>query len=908
MVFGSDNDGLFVHLPSGCGRPTVMLSTTQTTVSGPFSVKAEFNERVFGLTLATIEVINGNKSNPAQQDDANYSFTVTPNLPGEVKIVIPANVCSDQDGKGNLASDTLVVNYEVEPLADVDLELTAFSSNKNPLIYTHFPVTFRIRNNSDQLLSNATVHWVDPPSGVVPKGGDEYSLSQGIVDATGWQIGPLAAGATASITLNYFNLSTVPKTVYAQVIAQTPGDTDSEPNNGTPPTPKEDDEAAITINGDGGDELADLELSFGGSTNEELFINGDVRLTLTNKGPNTADNIQVRLVDAPFLSYLQFDPVVSQGTVPTPVFNSSQEGTIWEVGTLPGGAEATLELELFRVDQSKTAYLFAEVFSSSLDDPDSAPGNDKDFPNNPDEDDETRLIIPGSGGPPADLELSKTANKTKVGVGEEVIYNIFVENAGNYPSDNVTVKDLLPNGLSFLGSTASTGEYNPSTGIWDIGYMSELFLPNAPSLITQASLEIRVRVDDIQQTITNFAQIQTGFDIDATPGNDTDNIPDEDDEAAVTIQKEDPDLLPDLTLANLTNFPSIVEQGEIAFFNFDLINQGAVAVEGDYLISAILSTDSNVGNADDVELGFVPTGNTGVGTIAGVVGGITLPANQPPGNYLLFLFADSENVVEESNESNNFLSTNITVEESIGTEGVDLELNAISSNNHPAQWSFFELSIVVTNNGNQPCSGILVHVTTPDGLVLKGGDEYTATQGDFSPYGENIWELGTLNGNSSAVLDLNYFNKTTARKTVFAQVIAQDQADLDSTPNNNSSETPVEDDEAAVILNDWAANSRGASPLQIGTDQLRKLKILNTYPTVTSQELTIVLSSIMEGTLLQKMYSAKGYEVSQQKIAVIKGINEIKMDVSPFPSGLYYILFLPEGSQPAITNFVKQGL
>ena len=91
-------------------NPTVVLSTSSTTVTGAFTVNIEFNESVNDLTLAEVVVTNGEKSNPAG-GNSSYSFTVTPNSFGLVTINIPAGSAFNNDGIPNEISNTLEVNY-----------------------------------------------------------------------------------------------------------------------------------------------------------------------------------------------------------------------------------------------------------------------------------------------------------------------------------------------------------------------------------------------------------------------------------------------------------------------------------------------------------------------------------------------------------------------------------------------------------------------------------------------------------------------------------------------------------------------------------------------------------------------------------------------------------------------------
>ncbi|MEL6926785.1 MAG: CARDB domain-containing protein, partial [Bacteroidota bacterium] len=301
--------------------------------------------------------------------------------------------------------------------------------------------------------------------------------------------------------------------------------------------------------------------------------------------------------------------------------------------------------------------------------------------------------------------------------------------------------------------------------------------------------------------------------------------------------------LPDLSLANLNNLPAFAKQAAVVNFEFDLINSGSAAVNGDYIVGAILSTDSNIGNVDDVEVGVVNTGNTPVGTIADVQAAITIPADLAPGAYFLILLADTNNVITESNESNNFLSANITIEANDPGEGVDISLAAAASNNTPPQWTFFSIELVVSNEGSESASGVQVQIPVVDGIKLKGGDEFDATQGSFQAYGNRKWNVGSLPAGQSATIVLNYFNTTTSPVSVFAQLTDLAEADTDSTPDNNTSGTPTEDDEVAVLLN-AAASNRGRSLAAPGLEtQVLDFRILKVYPSLTANDTRIVLNS-----------------------------------------------------------------
>lgn len=69
----------------------------------------------------------------------------------------------------------------------------------------------------------------------------------------------------------------------------------------------------------------------------------------------------------------------------------------------------------------------------------------------------------------ADDSLSKTVNPGPYSSGDTAWYNIIVCNNGPGTSYDLTVQDVLPGGFVYAGHTATTGSYNPGSGIWTVG-------------------------------------------------------------------------------------------------------------------------------------------------------------------------------------------------------------------------------------------------------------------------------------------------------------------------------------------------------------------------------------------------------------------------------------------------------
>src|SRR5690606_19671016 len=71
---------------------------------------------------------------------------------------------------------------------------------------------------------------------------------------------------------------------------------------------------------------------------------------------------------------------------------------------------------------------------------------------------------------PSNLEISIDPISPPTYIGNEVTFNIHVQRVGGNNANNVQVMEKLPLGYSITGTPiASSGTYDVSTGIWNIG-------------------------------------------------------------------------------------------------------------------------------------------------------------------------------------------------------------------------------------------------------------------------------------------------------------------------------------------------------------------------------------------------------------------------------------------------------
>jgi uncharacterized repeat protein (TIGR01451 family) len=103
----------------------------------------------------------------------------------------------------------------------------------------------------------------------------------------------------------------------------------------------------------------------------------------------------------------------------------------------------------------------------------------------------------------ADIAVVKTVSDAKPILGDDVTYTITARDNGPDDATGVTVTEVLPNGLVYVGSTATAGTYDAAGGLWTIGGLADS---------ATATLRITVRVEalgTIVNTATKSAETQT---------------------------------------------------------------------------------------------------------------------------------------------------------------------------------------------------------------------------------------------------------------------------------------------------------------------------------------------------------------------------------------------------------------
>lgn len=235
----------------------------------------------------------------------------------------------------------------------------------------------------------------------------------------------------------------------------------------------------------------------------------DILLEKTVDAPDTGsgDTITYTLTVTNLSSTITASGVTVNDLLPSQITYIGQSATIgvydqntgeWAVGDLPPSSSAELEITA-TINDTNTPTITNTASATTI-------TSESDISNNNDSVD----INPTA--PVADVSVTKVANAPTPTLGSIITYTITATN--NSATDiayGMTVTDHLPPQVSFLAEGATSGSYNPSSGIWLVGDVA----PNGSHFLI-----LSVTINDVSSTITNTATI-TSLSNDFTPGNNS---------------------------------------------------------------------------------------------------------------------------------------------------------------------------------------------------------------------------------------------------------------------------------------------------------------------------------------------------------------------------------------------------
>ncbi|MBB5212680.1 isopeptide-forming domain-containing fimbrial protein [Microbulbifer hydrolyticus] len=575
-----------------------------------------------------------------------------------------------------------------------------------------------------------------------------------------WDIGDLAVGETVTLTLSAIVNESVPTDIPTQTNSVV---VDDDGTNGPDPTPdnNRDDEDF---------DIAYVDLAIDKDDAGITAEPGDtVVYTLDYANNGTADATGVVITES-LPDYATFDAGSS-----TAGWVDNGDGTFsFDVGDLAAGETGSVEFAVIIDDPIPSGVEETSNTTSIEDDGDKGP--DQNLEDNDDDE-----VTPIDGRP--DYVIDKIEDFDDPAFpGETISWDIVVTNEGNQDGTGVVVTDTLPTGDYFsAGFTASDGgvvDLDAGTVTWDIG---DLAVGESVTLTLTTTVDENVP-PRVPQQVNSVEVTDDGTNgPDPTPENNTDTEPFDITEVDLFIAKDD---------GGITTTPG----GSVTY----TLNYGNIgsALADNVVITETLP-DNTTFDAANSDPGWVVqddgTITINVGTLdPGENGSVsfTVIVDEPLPAGVEEVFNETEISYDEGRGPDQNLENNNDDDTTPIIAQPDYVIDKIENFDDPANpGDTIEWTIVVSNEGNQDGTGVVVTDTLPDTSLFNS---FTASDGGVIDLdaGTVTWDIGDLAAGESVTLTLSAIVNESVPTDIPTQtnsVVVEDDGNNgeDPTPENN---------------------------------------------------------------------------------------------------------------------------
>jgi uncharacterized repeat protein (TIGR01451 family) len=654
----------------------------------------------------------GTVASGATQTLTITATVVSPN-PGANTATISHSDQFDPDTANN--GDSASINPQ-----HADLQLGKTVNNPTPNVGDTVTFTLTLTDNGPDTATNVTVQ------DLLPAGLTFVSAtpSQGTYNSTtgAWAVGTVTTATAQTLTIQATVVSPAAQTNTASISHSDQFDPDTGNNTASATeTPQR----------------ADLALAK--AVSNPVPNVGDIvsfAVTLGNKGPNAATNVQVTDLLPGGLTFVSATP--SQGTY---------DGTsgVWAVGTVTSGAPQTLVIRA-RVVSPAAQTNTASISHSDQFDPDTG-NNSASAAETPQH---------------ADLAVAKTVSNATPNVGDTVTFTVTVTDIGPDPATNVQLTDLLPAGLALVSATQSQGTYNSATGLWTLGMVGTT---------TPATLTLAARVVSAAAQ-TNTATVSHSDQFDPVSSNNT---------ASATEAPQQADLALTKTVSNPT--PNV---GDTVTFTVTLTDKGpdpATNVAVTDLLPAgltFVAATPSQGSYSSIT-GVWSVGNVSTATAQTLTLQATVASPLAQTNTASIRHSDQFDPVAGNNQA----SATET------PQRADLQITKAVSNATPNVGDTVTFTVTLTNSGPDAATTVTVQDLLPAGLTLVSA---TPSQGTYNST-TGAWAVGTVTATAPQTLTLQATVASPLAQTNTASISHSDQFDPIASNNTASAtETPQQAD------------------------------------------------------------------------------------------------------------------
>ncbi|MDO8567820.1 MAG: DUF11 domain-containing protein, partial [Dehalococcoidales bacterium] len=299
--------------------------------------------------------------------------------------------------------------------------------------------TITVTNNGPSAATGVTVCDTIPAQTTY----SSNTTSQGTYTVPTWNVGSLAGGASANMTLVVTVSGTATGTITnTATVSGNEADHNQANNSAT---------AETGVIGS-----TDLAITKSGAATVDAGGLLTYTITVTNNGPSDATGVSVN------------DTIPAQTTYSS---NTTSQGTYtvptWNVGSLAGGASANMTLVVAVSGNATGTISNTATVSGNQTDPN--PGN-----NSATQQTAVTLIT--------DLAITKTDIPDPVTAGQNLTYTITVTNNGPSTATGVVVSDTIPAQTTYSSNTTSQGTYTVPT--WNVGSLASGASANMTLVVT----------------------------------------------------------------------------------------------------------------------------------------------------------------------------------------------------------------------------------------------------------------------------------------------------------------------------------------------------------------------------------------------------------------------------------------
>ena len=611
-----------------------------------------------------------------------------------------------------------------------DLQLSQTVSNPSPNAGTNVNFTITITNTGINNATNVSVKDI-LPSGVVFQ---SYLASAGIYDnGTGlWSLGNLNVGSTEILTITAQVTTFGIKTNIAEVWYSDQVDPDSVVANGVS---SEDDYASTQI---APPQISGLNIA-NTVNNSNPLVGTNVIFTIVVSNPTgnpyTATNVNVSALLPAGLTYVSHS--ATQGTY------TSGTGA-WTIGNVPVNSSVTLTVTAKVITSTPSTYTSTVTSNEYLNNSASSSLNN-----------------PLSGE--ADLSINQSLD-IATGVAGQVNLVISLKNDGPDTATGVSVRDLLPSGLTYVSHTATSGTYDANTGIWSVGNLANG---------TTITLTIKVKVAASGSSTNNTAQIWSSNQFDADTVDNSKSL--------------------EVAIADISILQSVDLTATTAIFTITVTNSGPddATLQVKSNLPDVTSTYAFVSAGASQGTYTSATGIWNLGLLAdGASATLVITTNTTGTLQSHIVEVSSSDVVDPDSVPNN----KVRAEDDIsGLPYTDLNLTQTVNNANPNIGGNVILNIKVNNAGPTTVTGIKVRDLLPSGLNYVSS---TTASGSYAS-GTGLWTIPSIASGATVELSITVNVPASGSYVSQAEIYESGLFDPDSIPANGIN---GEDDISSVTV------------------------------------------------------------------------------------------------------------